>query len=404
MNVNDGLIHLDRPAWERNLAAFADANYRQAWEYGHAAAAHVGAASEHVALVRDSAVRGMADVRVKALPVVGGVVGGGVAYVNGGPLVRRVGEGINEHRVRLRETVAALHAEYVKRRGMVLRAVGTIGDAGWNTAQDEVWRETGFVATTMAAAYRTMMVPLRDEAGNPKTIETIRAGLAQKWRNCLNKAEKQGVTVTVSRDVESMRRFAALYDEFVVRKGIHANHDAAFFLKVQEACEGTGDENGEPHSESGATRSGATRGAVRSAAALTIRLAERDGQLLAGHVASAMGDTCVYLLGATSPAGLTCNAAYLLQWDTIKVSHAAGLAWYDLGGIDPESNPGVFHFKDGMRGADVTAPGPYEAAGAGLRGMMSASSEKLYRTWRERKRKRNAEKGEGSERPLGAGK
>lgn len=370
--MKDGLVQLDQSAWEREAAMFADHNYRQAWHYGIAAAGHVGAASEYVACVRDGVVRGMANVRVKALPV----VGGGVAYVNGGPLARRAGEGANQQRERLRETIAALHAEYVKRRGMVLRVVGTIGESAWNAVQDEAWREAGFTPTTMAAKYRTMIVSLRDEHGVTKPIESVRAALMQKWRNCLNKAERQGVTVRVARDVESMQRFTALYDEFVVRKGVHANHDATFFLNVQEAACGVEKRHcsGELCHEM-----------------LTIRLAERNGELLAGHVSSTLGDTCVYLLGATSPAGLTCNAAYLLQWGTIRASHEAGLAWYDLGGIDPDTNPGVFHFKEGMRGADVTAPGPFEAAGAGIRGMVSASSEKLYRTWRDKKKSRSHE-------------
>ncbi|MGE3109780.1 MAG: lipid II:glycine glycyltransferase FemX [Phycisphaerales bacterium] len=353
------LVRIEREAWERDAAGFADANYRQGWWYGIEAAGRVGAVSEHVACVRGGQVRALADVRVKTLPL----VGGGVAYVNGGPLARRDVEEAAEHGARLREMIGALRAEYVHRRGMVLRVLGTVGGAAWNEAQDRAWREAGAVGTTMAASYRTMMVPLRDEHGAARSIEAVRAGLAQKWRNCLNKAEKQGVAVRESRGVEAMRRFAGLYEEFVARKGIHADHDASFFLRVQERS--------------------AERGCRE---ALTVRLAEREGELLAGHVSSTLGDTCVYLLGATSGEGLKTNAAYLLQWDTIAASINAGLAWYDLGGIDPRANPGVHHFKDGMRGMDVTAPGPWEMAPRGVRGMMSVKSEKLYRSLRGRKK------------------
>lgn len=349
------VTQLDRATWEREAALFADYNYRQGWAFGLAAAAHVGAVSEHVACVTDGVLRGLADVRVKGLPV----VGGGVAYVNGGPLVRRVNEPSTVHLDRLRGVTQMLHAEYVKDRGMVLRIVGTIGDARWSAAQDEVLEAAGFVPSTMATTYRTMI----RRVDEPMSV--IRSGLAQKWRNCLNKAERQGVTVTAHRDTGSMQRFVLLYDEFVARKGVHANHDAAYFMKVQQdACSAS----------------------CGSEEPLTVRLAERDGELLAGHVSSSLGDTCVYLLGATSPAGLRCNAAYLLQWDTICAAHNAGRVWYDLGGIDPQANPGVHHFKEGVRGIDVTAVGPYEACSKSVLGLVSSSSEKLYRSWRDRRK------------------
>lgn len=120
MNVNDGLIHLDRPAWGVQPRRVRRRELPPDVEYGHAAAAHVSAASEHVAL---SAARGARDggrPREARSPS-SEARGGGVAYINGGRFSGRVDEGMNEHRVRLRETVAALHAEYVSCRGMVLR-------------------------------------------------------------------------------------------------------------------------------------------------------------------------------------------------------------------------------------------------------------------------------------------
>lgn len=37
-----------------------------------------------------------------------------------------------------------------------------------------------------------------------------------------------------------------------------------------------------------------------------------------------------------------------------------GCCWYDLGGIDPEGNPGVYHFKAGMGGKDMSYIGQFE--------------------------------------------
>ncbi|MEE9432244.1 MAG: hypothetical protein V3V16_14435, partial [Melioribacteraceae bacterium] len=38
-----------------------------------------------------------------------------------------------------------------------------------------------------------------------------------------------------------------------------------------------------------------------------------------------------------------------------------GKRWYDLGGIDAEENPGVYTFKTGMGGNEVTSIGGFEA-------------------------------------------
>ena len=87
---------------------------------------------------------------------------------------------------------------------------------------------------------------------------------------------------------------------------------------------------------------------------LRILICEDGGAPVAGLVASAIGDSAIYLLGATSDSGLNSTGAYLLQWTLIQELKQNGCKWYDLGGINPGGNPGVYHFKSGMSGLDVT--------------------------------------------------
>ena len=63
-------------------------------------------------------------------------------------------------------------------------------------------------------------------------------------------------------------------------------------------------------------------------------------------------------LGATSDDGLNAKGAYLLQWTLIQWLKENGIKWYDLGGIDPEGNPGVYSFKRGLSGTDVSSINP----------------------------------------------
>src|SRR2546421_6459352 len=82
-------VGIDR--WRDLFAQFADANYRQSWEYADATAARHRACVEHVAILGDRQVVGLAAVRIKKVPL----IGGGIAYVSGGPLTRGTGEPAN---------------------------------------------------------------------------------------------------------------------------------------------------------------------------------------------------------------------------------------------------------------------------------------------------------------------
>ena len=87
---------------------------------------------------------------------------------------------------------------------------------------------------------------------------------------------------------------------------------------------------------------------------MRILICEQKGVPVAGIVTSAMGDSAIYLLGATSDDGLNAKGAYLLQWTMIQWLKENGFRWYDLGGIDPQGNPGVYSFKKGLSGSDVS--------------------------------------------------
>jgi lipid II:glycine glycyltransferase (peptidoglycan interpeptide bridge formation enzyme) len=91
---------------------------------------------------------------------------------------------------------------------------------------------------------------------------------------------------------------------------------------------------------------------------MRILLCQEGDVPVAGLVASTMGDSAIYLLGATSDQGLNSKGAYLLQWTLINWLKENGIRWYDLGGIDPERNPGVYHFKRGLSGTDVCRVSP----------------------------------------------
>jgi CelD/BcsL family acetyltransferase involved in cellulose biosynthesis len=330
---------VDRSRWTELAHGFADHNYRQCWDFGIQAASHVGAKSEHLALRQAGEVVAIADVRVRELPV----LGGGLAFVTGGPLTRN-----DRHfdPARYVDAVEALRRRYVDERGCVLRILAPVGPPEWNDALNAVLAKGGFESTDAASPYRTLLLPVGCD------LAEIRRRFHQKWRNQLNRAEREHIEVRVGSDTEFLDRFAALFEEFVVRKGFDVFYGADFYQRLQREL---------PEQER-----------------YVVLLAEREGQLLSGAVTSMLGDTCVLLLAATSPEGLKCKASYLIQWRTIELARERGCVNYDQGLINPEGNPGVYHFKVGLAGTDVRAAGPLQAVG-GVRGKMTLTLEAWIR-------------------------
>ena len=111
-----------------------------------------------------------------------------------------------------------------------------------------------------------------------------------------------------------------------------------------------------------------------------------NGQPVAGHVSSTLGDTCIYVLGASSELGRKYKASYLLQWRAIEAAKAGGARWYDLGGVDPEKNPGVYHFKAGVNGRSWRFTSQIYACSSRASKYLVAVAERAYRALRDARR------------------
>jgi GNAT acetyltransferase-like protein len=342
--VSTTIEPVSQARWRELAPSFRDYSYRQLWAFGVECAARFGATSEHVAITDGGRLLGLADIRIKRLPL----VGGGIAYMTGAPMVRE-GAGDPE---RLRSCLAALVEEYADRRGLVLRVLPPLGSSAWNSEQARVFEQCGFVLTRRAEAYRTMVVDLE------RPLDDVRKSFAQKWRNGLNRAEKNALAIRAGLSSELFAEFCGLFTETVERKQFRVTLDAGFYARVQTE--------------------------LSKSERFLISVADHEGRAVAGHVASLVGDTCVYLLGASSEAAMQLKASYLLQWHVIRSAHERHMRCYDLGGIDPEGNPGVYHFKEGMGGADLSTPGPYELWRRRLPPLVALAGESTYRLMRGR--------------------
>lgn len=340
---------IDRDAWRAHAATFADHNYRHVWEYGDVVAARNGARSEHVALRRGGELIGLADVRIKSIPV----VGGGVAYIGGGPLTRRDDSDSVDA---LRDAVAALVEEYVELRGLTLRIMCPLGSDAWNHAATAALAELGFESAKWPKAYRTIAVDTR------RSLDAIRDSFSKNWRKNLRRGEQRGVTLRMGQDPAMFGPVRELYQELLDRKGFDVELDADFYARANEEM---------PERDR-----------------FTVILAECEGQVCGMNVVSALGDTLVGIIGATTYEGAKRYAAYLLEWGAMELAHERGMARYDMGGIDPDDNPGGYDFKRGTRGDDLTGAGPMERKPTGIRAAMADRAEQAYRAVRRAAKRR----------------
>lgn len=344
-------VEVDREtaeSWAEMLDLFLDANLYQTWAYG---AVRWGRENlSHLVVKKDGEVLGICQLRI-VRPT---SLRCGIAYLRWGPLLRRQGKQC--HPADVARVARALDEEYVRRRGLLLRVL-----------------PNAFVGSERAALIQSMFSSFRSESPRKDNVyrtlvvdlappvEELRRKLDKKWRNALSRAEKNELEIVEGSGIEEYRIFRQMYQEMLRRKAFETTVSVEQFEQIHEAL---------PNNHR-----------------MQTLICRKAGVPVAGIVSSAMGDSAIYLLGATSDKGLTANGGYLLQWAWIQRLKERGVRWYDLGGIDPEHNPGVYHFKRGLSGVESCHITPLFASNGGVSSTFIRVSESCYRTLRGYSRK-----------------
>ena len=321
--------------WSDSLELFEDANLYQTRSYGVLRWGQKNLS--HLVLKREGQVVAMAQLRI----IRPARMRCGIAYLRWGPLCQVKGEQLDP--VVVARMASALREEYARKRGLFLRIlphafVGTPRAAALEAAFAGYDRES-FGPTD---SYRTFALDLEP------SLEVLRKNLDQKWRNCLNRAEKNGLTMVQGSGPEEFQQFIRIYDEMWARKQFEESSDVREFQQLQEK--------------------------LPQRHRMKVLLCKHEGVPAAGLVATAMGNSAIYLLGATSDIGMKLKGSYLLHWTLIKDLKEHGIRYYNLGGINPEKNPGVYHFKAGFSGQDVLYMPPIASCGSVLSGAFARLS------------------------------
>jgi len=339
-------VEVDRTTsadWSKMLDLFEDANIYQTAAYGEVRWGEKNLS--RLVLKWGSEVRGLAQLRIiRPTPLKFGM-----AYLRWGPLwERRRLPFDSEVPTRL---ARAIEDEYVHKRKLFLRILpNAFTGSSRATLMQAAFSRFTVEPVDVETAYRTFVLDLRP------SLEELRKNFDPKWRNKLSGAERNGLKVTAGSGNAEYRVFCEMYRQMRQRKTFESTVDVDEFGRIQ--------------------------GALSESQRMRILLCEHKGVPVAGLVVSAMGDSAIYLLGATSDEGLKTKGAYLLQWIMIESLKEMGVKWYDLGGIDPEGNPGVYSFKRGFSGADVCQISPLVASDSAVSSGIVKAGLAMQRTLR----------------------
>jgi lipid II:glycine glycyltransferase (peptidoglycan interpeptide bridge formation enzyme) len=314
-------VEVDVPAtrFYECAASFAEFHLYQTPAFSAVMASTQGARASNLVVIKEGVPIGACAVRIKTLPL----IGCGVAYSLGGPLWQRPEATAAD----LSDVLRAIWGEYGDRRRLSV----------W--LRPRIWRESaasdtllaafqanGFNASASQRLPQTLLVDLRP------TVDEIRQRLHRSWRRYLLKAERNGLEVSTDRSDASFAAFLPLYDELKRAKGFHGIDENAM-RRVNAA--------------------------LPAQLCMETTLCRRSGRIVAGQIASQLGDTCLGIIGGASTEGRECHAAYLVWWERLLRAKESGCLWYDTGGYDDESNPSVAEAKMRIGGQIATFLGEF---------------------------------------------
>ncbi|MFY8093722.1 MAG: lipid II:glycine glycyltransferase FemX [Niveispirillum sp.] len=178
-----------------------------------------------------------------------------------------------------------------------------------------------------APGYRTIWLDLRREEA------ALRAGLAQKWRNALNQAERAGLRIEIDHDGKAQLTWLLEQYQRDKAEKRYRGPSAKLVIRMRTGMYKEGD--------------------------ILLMRAVKDGVPVAGILVLGHGKAATYQIGWSDAAGRAARAHNLLLWRAMLELKQQSREWFDLGGILPDTAQGVTAFKRGMGGEEVELLGAF---------------------------------------------
>lgn len=180
-----------------------------------------------------------------------------------------------------------------------------------------------------------------EQARQPRTIwldltlglDALSKALDSQWRYGARRAQREGVVVRTTTSPAEVSAFFQLCNSLSETKG--------FSLPGSEALMQALISSSRPDAVVG----------------MALYVGEVDGVIAGGALVARCGQHLHYLWGASDRRFSKYRVSEAVQWQVIQDGVATGMTRYDLEGIDPAGNPGVYEFKRKMGGREVILQG-----------------------------------------------
>lgn len=190
-------------------------------------------------------------------------------------------------------------------------------------------QDSGFARPSVRVGSRLSM-----ELAVYEDLEKIRSGFSKNWRRNLKRSEKHdlGVEHWIDPDLDELM---ALYAEMEELKGLPPQQQRADLESLFAAF---GDK------------------------IVVYRCRTPDGRLVAARGCGVIENMAWDLIAAADSTARKIYASYATFWALMAHCSRLGVRRYDLHGVDPEDNPGVYNFKKGTGAAPFEYLGEWEFA------------------------------------------
>jgi len=306
--------------WNDIVSGLDDLSLMQAWEFGEAKAEAGQWKASRAVFRKDNEIVGAAQAMIRMIPF----LNRGLVWINRAPLLKdktMVTSGV------CIDILKEIKKYWVDQKKMYLRIAPPL------MASDEsyaIFKAASFSKTTETDVWASEIVDLS------LSLEELRKGLQQKWRNCLNKAERMEVTCETGSSDVLMDELLDDYKMLLDNVGFGTNLSPELVRTMQNL--------------------------LPDFRKMLVFAGRQDGEKLGSVLIAPYGNTCMYLIGATNNIGRKVNANHYLIWNAVCEMKKRGYRWFDLGGVHPDNTPpGILHFKRGLKGTPYQLMGEVEA-------------------------------------------
>lgn len=307
--------------WYQIISQFEDLSLAQMWEYAEAKAKLGPWKPVRHLFWKGNEIVGAAQGVMRTIPL----LKRGLVWICRAPLWRKNEE--TDNLMLMREMLIDLRKYWINEKRMHLLIQPPLLDKKKNRLLME---KVGFCPYQPLFKYTSAVIELT------KSEEELRKGLKQKWRNCLNKAERLGISCICGTSNELIEALLYDYKELLRYKKFQTPITPRLIRILQNL--------------------------LPNKSKMWVFAAEKGEKRLGSILIACYGHSCMYLVGAVNESGKKFNAGQFLLWQSICKMRELGYKKFDVGGANPEKTPpGILHFKQGLGGKPYRLIGQFEA-------------------------------------------